>query len=209
MRFRIPIMTMILVCLFGSAQGKFCFRGQPLPACKSFWLTESGLLYRLDDHGSQYWKNREWHEKFYYTWEVGLMTNRNPGAAWGGTVFLGWDAYLEDVRFGLKGRYRWWLSPKIGLDLSPGILQSSTISGPPIVCLSASLVGEDRIMVTGQVEMVIRDKTNFLDPDASAQLFWYAGLRCGAEAGVAVGIFIPIIALAIVASTFGGGSYYY
>lgn len=208
MRLHIFISLFVLYALAGEALGQRCFRGRPLPECKSFWITESGAFYHLNAHAGDRWSDREIYENLYYTWEIGVMVNRSSRTAYGGTFYVGWDGYINDARLGFKGRWRWWLSPHTALDLSPGILFSDKISDSPIWCLSASLCGNDRIMVIAQVEMVTWKKirsNNIGYFGEGTDLLLYGGLRFGAEAGIVVGILTPIILAATAANDFGGG----
>jgi hypothetical protein len=207
MRYPILVLLFVLTALAGTSSGQPCFRGRPLPDCKSFWITESGAFFHLNSHKGDRWNDRKVYENLYYTWEIGGMVNRNPKTAFGGTLYIGWDGYINDTRLGIKGRWRWWLSPHTGLDLSPGILMSDKISASPIWCLSASLCGDDRIMVIGQMEVVNWKDThpnNVGYFGRGTDILFYGGLRFGAEMGIIVGIITPIIIAATASSHIGG-----
>ena len=108
--------------------GKACFTASPLPECRTFWVTEVGYYKRafgngvfpasplpgerrpdLDSHGS---------------WEVGLMSNRSPRTAVGGTVLVGIGG--STLRLGLKGRYRRWIPERKFVEVSAGALRVAT-----------------------------------------------------------------------------------
>jgi hypothetical protein len=88
-----------------SAAAQTRFRGAPLPECRSFFLTEvsGGVIYD---------------QNFVATADLGYMRNLDPGSAVGGSIFLSAEGVVEDswVAFGLRPRYRRWLSRQTSLD---------------------------------------------------------------------------------------------
>src|SRR5437762_6360603 len=60
-----------------------CYRGRPLPPCRSFWITEFGLLGRLNALPEP----RTTVDPF-FRWEVGGMQNRNERTAFGATIVI-------------------------------------------------------------------------------------------------------------------------
>ena len=82
-----------------------CFRGRPLPACQSFWITESSLLGTLAQNdaftstGDPFWSV-----------EVGWVRNVSLTAAVGGGVAFA-DAYIS-----LRPRYRRWINSATSVD---------------------------------------------------------------------------------------------
>src|SRR5215217_4376783 len=98
------------------SQAAACFHPRPFPKCRSFWITEFGLLHfatsppgsELDPRGSL------------LTWELGRMFNHGSDQAFGGGFFLA--ANDNQFRFGPRVRYRRWLAPGAPLDLAPGLI---------------------------------------------------------------------------------------
>jgi hypothetical protein len=94
----------------------FCFRGQALPACRTFAITEfgygRGLWNDLDETGLGH--HVEPHLVF---WELGAMRNLGVRSAVGGTFLL-----TSRASVGLKARYRQWLGAEFSLDLAPGLI---------------------------------------------------------------------------------------
>src|SRR3989454_11026112 len=93
-----------------------CFRGRPQPACDQFWITEFGLLTRINRlPDGEYLR-----VPYFMRWELGSMENHGARSAAGVTLV----AELDDLgsRLGFKPRYRRWLGPPAALDLSAGVL---------------------------------------------------------------------------------------
>ena len=102
----LPAVFLLGALLAGSpAAAQTRFRGAPLPECRSFFLTEAsaGFVYGENAH---------------VTADLGYMRNLDQGSAVGGSVFLSAETVIEDnwVAFGVRPRYRRWLSRKTSLD---------------------------------------------------------------------------------------------
>lgn len=96
-----------------------CVNAKPSPHCRSFLVTEAHVRYRLSgpDPGA------------YLTAELGWMVNGRGKHSYGFSVFGGQDITWEVARGGLKGRYRRWLGKGMSLDLSAGVVLTSTGDG--------------------------------------------------------------------------------
>jgi len=90
-----------------------CFRGRPLPNCRSFLLTEFDLALT---EGS-------------VRWEIGAMHNIGSRSAVGGSLLLR-GAENDSSAFGAKIRFRHWLSRVVALDVSSGILVAGRGTAP-------------------------------------------------------------------------------
>ena len=102
----LPAVFLLGALLAGSpAAAQTRFRGAPLPECRSFFLTEisGGVIYD---------------QNFVITTDLGYMRNLDPGSAVGGSIFLSAEGVVEDswAAFGLRPRYRRWLSRQTSLD---------------------------------------------------------------------------------------------
>ncbi len=101
-----------------------CFRGKPLPACRSFWITEVQGAFPVvqtrhtisfgdatpavrDAFGSV------------VEWNVGHMVNLNRRWAVGGEVTVGSGG--TNLLTGLRARGRRWLGPSIGVEAEVGV----------------------------------------------------------------------------------------
>jgi len=183
-------LTLILTCRIIAADA--CFRGKPLPECRTFWITEAGALYRFGLAETHH----EWYETLMYSWELGLMFNRSMRHALGGTLFFDFDDYTNNVQVGFRPRYRRWLWHGISLDIAPGIILSASKSRGFAVSGEAIVYAHDFIAVTLRLDM------------KEGRAMGYAGMRFCSYPGLVVGIAGPIIAAAIWASDFnspGGG----
>jgi hypothetical protein len=116
-------------------QSAFCFCGRPKPYCSTFMITEFGMMYRVSGAGvnGYYWN--DWYDDWEYVGysdndfvdhlaghlEIGLMTNTGRRSAVGATLTIA----LEDDRHraGIKGRYRYWQTRNLALDLGIGALK--------------------------------------------------------------------------------------
>lgn len=138
-----------------------CFRGQPLPTCKSFWITESSLIastgqrFKIASDGNSFWSV-----------EIGWMRNLSPKVAVGGGVAAG-DSFVS-----LRPRYRRWVTPKtsvdgiVGVRWEPGRIE--------ILELQVGLSRSDLVGVwTGPV-------IDF----GQSRFAWTGGVKVGSYAGV-------------------------
>jgi hypothetical protein len=105
-------LSVLLLCTPALAHTQSCFRGRPLPTCRTFWVTESGIAKRASGD-------------ILATAELGLMRNRSDRTALGATAVFALGDQLTgstDVMFGVKARYRRWLSPTTSVEVAPGAL---------------------------------------------------------------------------------------
>lgn len=201
--YMVYLILSVPACLLTSeiAAGQACFRGRPLPECRLFWITEAGVCYRLDSHDTDHWKNRKWHEKLLYSWELGLMVNRNKGHALGGSLFLDYDDFMDNTQIGVRVRYRRWISRLIRIDFAPGaILNGSAIQDEAFSGLVA-LNADDYVAVTLRLDVTAWDRSRTHGNDFA----WYGGLKFCSYPGLVVGIAVPIIAVLVWASEFDMG----
>ena len=181
-------------------QSRSCFRGQPLPTCKSFWITEAGYGYALTSPTQ--WGGEGRH---YATWELGWMTNLTERWAVGGT-FLAGIAFGEGTRVGVKPRFRRWLNRSTSVELSPGILLggSGDVQFPGFTGhVSVNL--QDRLVFTSQLDVFNKLPGSVDDKDVA----WYAGIKLGSKPGIiATGVEAAATLVLIVAViiAYSGGS---
>lgn len=90
-----------------------CWRGRPLPACRSIWITESGP--RVGAHEA--FSNGHVGSAS----AVGLLVNRSPRAAVGATLDFSTGSESGTFRLAFVPRYRRWLSEAVALDIGAGI----------------------------------------------------------------------------------------
>ena len=161
-----------------------CWRGHPAPECRSFLITEFGILGRIDNYPFQSGESR-----VAFTFDLGWMKNVSDRDAVG---FSGY-AFASDpsARLGIRGRYRRWLSRNTSVDLSPGVLLSGEDNiidyDPPGLILGATLNGSDLVSLTVETEY-----SRFKDygdgpfnPKSRSDVSWRAGAKLGSGLGVA------------------------
>ncbi|HKJ00972.1 MAG TPA: hypothetical protein VJ997_00920 [Longimicrobiales bacterium] len=123
---------MLLVAPSGvSAQEQIgCFRGKPLPDCKTFWIVEmQGLIpmaqtTRRVTSGSDDYRYTVEVKAFenVVEWNVGHMVNVGEGYALGGIITVGTGG--SDPLTGLRLRGRKWLNKDLSLELEAGLLRT-------------------------------------------------------------------------------------
>lgn len=105
-----------------------CFRGRPLPACKSFWLLELQGFTPLAQTTRlvSYSDGRPVEMTAFegtLEWNLGHMVNVSPTFAIGGTLSVGPHGG-SGIFTGLKARARHWLSEDLSLELAGGLLEA-------------------------------------------------------------------------------------
>lgn len=105
--------------------GGNCFRGRPLPECRSFWITELGYFRTALGSESPTTANPSGEDalKSHTALAVGLMRNRSATRADGYTAELGINN--RGLRVAGSRRYRFWLPSQQQLDLSLGAVHTS------------------------------------------------------------------------------------
>jgi hypothetical protein len=119
-----------------------CFRGRPLPACKSFWITEmlgetplAQTTYRVQSGGYAY-PIESFEDQL--EWNLGHMVNVSERYAVGGLLSAGTAG--GSTLSGVKARGRRWLSEGLSLEVDAGLLrQDSYPSAANGVTLAARL----------------------------------------------------------------------
>jgi len=192
-RLTVPLRLAIALSLLGGSAGlstgqepapaldqkqkpRDCFRGQPLPECANFVITEVHYGGRLDKYDPRMENN-------YLTLELGLMVNRRPQSALGASLSHTWT---EDKRLGFNFRYRRWLGHEFAVDLSPGFrlsardLSTYTFDYPGFTAraglMYADMVGLSVKMDVGKVV------------DRGNQVDWTMGIHSGAYASAGVSV---------------------
>jgi hypothetical protein len=176
--------------------GKACFTARPLPECRIFWLTEVGYYKRAFGAGvfpaSPLPGENRRDLASHGSWEVGLMSNRSPRTAVGGTVLVGIGG--STLRLGLKGRYRRWIPERKFVEVSAGALRVATST--PYSQGRSTGFG-----ITGDVSVGWRD---WIAATARADAVHGSGHTAGAVfGGVRLGSYPAIVATAAVAAFIG------
>lgn len=164
-----------------AGEGRACFQPQPLPVCRSFWVTEFGMQYFVSQPPGIHNQRR-----LMGTWELGWMRNRTPDDAVGGSVFLATNDHA--MRSGVRARYRRWVGAGTAVDLSPAIIvfqsdEDLETKAKLGAALQAAVSYHDWIGLTTQLEA------------ASGGVRLQTGVRLGGWAGAGSGIGLPLAVL--------------
>jgi hypothetical protein len=110
----------IAVCMIATSlpvMAQNCWRGEPSPDCRTFWVTEFGIFWRVD--GISEGIRGEQLYDYGIRYELGPMFNAGERYALGGTVTL---TGTGENAVGLHGRLRHWMNRNWSIDISPGII---------------------------------------------------------------------------------------
>lgn len=161
-----------------------CWRGKPLAECRSFLITEMGLLVQMNRNTSNLYA-----ESVVLTFDLGWMKNVKPREAIG---FSGYALAGDVSRLGIRGRYRRWLTRHTAIDVSPGILLSgentvTNFQAPGFVLGTTANLG-DLIALTLEAEWSqYRDYGSGLTTTygTGSDVTWRGGAKLGSALGVA------------------------
>ena len=190
----IVVAIAVLLSSAASAAAQDCWRGEPSPHCRSFWITEFGLFWRLDGISREIRSDEIYDYGIRY--EVGPMYNVNEEYALGGTVTL---TGTGENGLGIHGRLRYWMNRNWSLDLSPGVIFLGSAGGDDYELLhpaaSARLVLNYADFVgfyAGVEQFRVRQEGSELD--------WYVGMHAASYPGAGLGLIFLVIALAAASS---------
>lgn len=186
-----------------AATSRTCFQPQPLPACRSFWISEFGIAAHVtsprtvqetihSDDGSTY-EISDYPPRTLVLWEVGRMANRSNGSALGGGFFIAIPpGELGQTRFGIRGRYHRWLSNGTAVEIGPGVMMLRTHQQGDVhtlhpavgISLQGAYSAADWLGAVGQAEATRHG--------IAVQL----GGRLAGRIGALSGLVVPVIGLA-------------
>jgi len=107
----------LAVLLPAGARAQTCYPGAPLPRCHAVVVTELGYLYRVNGPHGQAGAP----QVHYLNGEVGYLVNRGARTAVGAALFAGALVdYDFTLRYGVKGRLRYWLGRDASLEAGAG-----------------------------------------------------------------------------------------
>jgi len=184
-----------LAAWFQTVSAQTCFPGRPLPACRSFPITELGYAHRLDKTPLVTGGDPQVH---YFNSEVGWMFNRSPRLAIGGAFFAGALVdYAFEFRPGVKGRVRYWINDRTGLDVGAGVVVGRTPADRTI-----GAPDEHRLGVAGHVGLSFHDAAllilhvEHLPNPADRNMVGYLGARVGSKPGAWTALIVgPLLGL--------------
>ncbi len=137
-----------------------CFRGRPLPACRSFWIVEmqgeapvAQTTRTITFTGELPREMRLFEKKL--EWNLGHMLNLTPRHAVGGVLTFG-----TSNQFGVKLRGRRWLNADLSVELEGGLLTGMEVHYvvDPGGRRTVLRVPDTARSVTGDARLNIRDQ---------------------------------------------------
>jgi len=159
-----------------AAAAQTCWRGRQLPACRRFWITESGARFgRYESFANHHVGSAS---------ALGLMVNRSPGAALGATLEFTTGGESGTYRLAVVPRYRRWISGAVAFDLGLGVAvlgEGERAAGFKGMSALAALNYRDLAMVTAALESRRGTSTG-------TQTVGTVGIRCGAYLGALVAL---------------------
>ena len=166
-----------------AARGRACFQARPMPRCRSFWITEFGVLAPTSGMPP-------YSDPLLVVWELGRMYNVGQRRALGASVMF---ATGDDVtRLGVKGRYRAWLNDIVAAEVAPGIILSSSDTdmdgrGGPGFVMHGAISLQDWVTMLAQMDVRRRGTATFL------------GAKLGSLPGTIVGVALSVVFGALLA----------
>lgn len=196
---RIGLPLLVPIALVQTAPAQSCFPGRPLPGCRSFPVTEIGYAHRLDQTPLATGGEPQVH---YLNGEVGWMFNRSPRLAVGGAFFAGALVdYAFEFRPGFKGRVRYWISPRAGLELGAGVIlgrvpAERSIDSPE----ERRLGGAAHLGLSYRDAVLLLLQSEYLPNPIDRDLTGYLGARLGSKPAAWTALIVgPLLALGALA----------
>lgn len=186
-----PLILGALVLTFvgvpaAAQSGPTCFRGRPAPACRWYVVLEGGAGIALAQTVPQAIPGRPG-----INIQVGLMRNRGPRSAFGGTLYGSRDVATQRTIVAILPRYRRWLNREVALDMAVGpALHVGNWNGH-VTVYSAGAMAEmglnvsDLVGVTSRLELLPT-------PADPTGVSWHTGIRVGSYATLVVGLITGI-----------------
>jgi len=172
-----------------------CFRGRPLPACRTFWITEAAYVARLTSQGDVVSNS---FENVSASLELGHLVNVSPKVAVGASLSAN---VVSGVTLGVRPRVRYWLNPTTSLDFAPGLLVAG-VPGPPRFTADLSLMTQDKVGFTLQSFVL---PTATYDPSGGvttgSRFVLYGGLKLGSKLGL-IGAALDVLVVGIAIGTY-------
>ena len=161
-----------------------CWRGEPPPKCRVFWITEFGYdaivasSTTRRSYGEGPWAYSETVRDVTprVIWTIGPMVNGSGLRATGGTLSLGPTG--DGWRAAIEARRRWWHPVGSGIDVSAGLVRTQARFG-------GGQHGDTRYGLTGGVLLVGGDFVEITS--RSDVLFGHGHPRYGTSVGFGLG----------------------
>lgn len=188
--FLLPVLPSIVIAQ--EPVREWSLQPRPLPETKTFMLTEFAAGISPEVIGLQ---DRVWGPNYLATWDLGLMRNVSPRFALGGSLGITQGNNTEEFSIALKPRLRYWATPRVPIDLSPGIviLDNADEYDPNArFLIDATVSYRDWVGITGRLLTThIEYPINLPNEPPRTTEFdkteFYMGLRLGSYPGLIVG----------------------
>lgn len=187
-----PFLVALIVTLVGvpsaAQSGPTCFRGRPAPTCGWYVVLEGGAGIGLAQTTSSVIPG---HPDL--SIQVGLMRNRGPRRAFGGTLYGSRDLATDRTIVAILPRYRRWLNGDLALDMAVGPAFHVGNFDGRVSVYSAGAMAEmglnvgDLVGITSRLELLptLWDRTG---------VSWHTGIRVGSYATLVAGLVAGIAA---------------
>ena len=187
-----PFLVALIVTTVGvpsaapAQSGPTCFRGRAAPTCRWYVVLEGGAGLGLAQTASPVISGQP-----DLSIQVGLMRNRGPRRAFGGTLYGSRDLATQRTIVAILPRYRRWLNRDLALDMAVGPAFHVGNFDGQVTVYSAGAMAEmglnvgDLVGITSRLELLPTpwDRTG---------VSWHTGIRVGSYttlvAGFAAGI---------------------
>lgn len=183
---------------------RLCFRGQALPRCEGFLITELVAARRINRHPSR--STAAGDDEPYFTWEGGGMVNLTARTALGGSIRYGTLGFDSGDRWGVQVRYRRWTGSGGTFDVAAGLLleghSDAVVNRYPGYTAQIALGSGDLLGLTAGVEMLRFTCESSLEcaKRRGTDVAWYGGIKLGSYPGVIAGLVLPVLVSFAVAS---------
>lgn len=193
-----------------AAAPALCWRGKPLPACRSFWLTELSAEYAYASTTTHYRYDYGTVVDAYsrpdvssrVIWTIGPMFNTSRMRAIGVTLSAG--AENDGSRVAIEARRRWWADTSGAhptFDLSAGVVredvpppQSRSLNAAYGLTAGGYMIGADLVQLNARGDLLLTGGRVRAGGTVGAGLGSYAAASATVVAALLVGV--AIIALA-------------
>lgn len=151
----------------------------PGALCGAYAITDYALLWRVGRYSTD--------DRHFVSLDYGYARNIGPRRSIGGTAFL--VANGARVQTGLRLRLTRWLSPKVSVEVAPGIILAADevggtrFKGPGFVG-QAGLTVSGRFGLVGQVFSVRREVPSWVSSVPPHETAWHLGFKLGGEPGI-------------------------
>jgi hypothetical protein len=170
---------------------RFCYVGRPLPSCEMMLVAQFSYyprIQRFSDLDAP------------YEWEAGVLVNRGPNHAIGGTLVVGLDG--NGGRAAVKGRYRRWMGRHAALDASGGVALARRDWAPTVTTRNAvGLTGDVAVGLTDWASVGVRGDLLWSHLDREPVGATYVTVRLGTVPGVVASLLGAVFAVVVVSAS--------